>query len=136
LTWLEIRSDLVAIEERAMVKVAAFVLAVWLLAGASLAASPLFSNPDLETKIEALFSPALELADVKFAVDEMVNADFSAAASKKQFDDLTSKLQAMIPAGATAYDKLLILRKFIYERDHGMIIARFNMTKQIRSAKI
>jgi regulator of sirC expression with transglutaminase-like and TPR domain len=99
---------------RAMRRVAAFVLSLALLAASCSAAPALFSNPDLEAKIEALFAQDRDLADVKFAVDEMVNPNFKAEAGKAELDNWTKMLQALLPDSAQNSDKIAALNKLIY----------------------
>jgi regulator of sirC expression with transglutaminase-like and TPR domain len=98
-----------------MNRFAAILALVWVWSEPSLAASPLFTNPELEAHIEAFFAPDRDLADVKFAADEMASPTFHASDAKTELDNLTTKLQAMIPPVSSTKDKLDALRKFIYE---------------------
>jgi regulator of sirC expression with transglutaminase-like and TPR domain len=98
-----------------MIRVAAFVLSFALLAASCSAAPALFSNPDLEAKIEALFAPDRDLADVRATVDAIARPDFPAAVTLKQLDDITAKLKTLLPPNPTTRDKLTALKKLIYE---------------------
>ncbi len=97
-----------------MIRVASSIIGLFFAVAPSFAASSLFTNPALEAKIEALFASGLDLADVKFTVDEMVNPNLKAEYGIAALDVWTSKLRAMLPVAAQTSDKVKALNKLIY----------------------
>jgi regulator of sirC expression with transglutaminase-like and TPR domain len=98
-----------------MIKVAAFIVGLFFGIVSASAAPPLFGDPDLQKAIETLFAPNLDLAEVKFQIDEAVDPRFSIDEGRKEFEALAAKLKAITPPSASVSEKLNILKRFIYE---------------------
>jgi regulator of sirC expression with transglutaminase-like and TPR domain len=98
-----------------MIKVAAFIVGLLFASAPVFAAPPLFGNPDLEKAVETLFAPNLDLAEVKFQIDEAVDPRFTIAEGRKEFEALAAKLKAITAPSASVPEKLNILKRFIYE---------------------
>ena len=91
-------------------------LIAMLLLIAPAAANPLvLDRATLAEKIELLFAPGRDLADVKLADDALANPATDVVAGRNAIDDLASALQQMAAGSLTSLEKLTVLRRFVYE---------------------
>jgi regulator of sirC expression with transglutaminase-like and TPR domain len=74
-----------------------------------------FTNPVLETEVEALFAPGLDLAEIKLATDHLANPSSNLAAERARLHELSRALGEMAAHARTDLEKLAALKKFIYE---------------------
>jgi len=91
-----------------------FLIVVLLFASADVNATSL-EKTTLAEKVELLFAPGRDLADVKLAVDAIANPATDVVAGRKAIDDMTSGLQQMAVGSRTSLEKLTVLRRFVYE---------------------
>jgi regulator of sirC expression with transglutaminase-like and TPR domain len=75
----------------------------------------LFSDPTLEAKLESLFTPGRDLAEIKFTVDQMADPDADIAAASAELDHLADELRKLVAGGRTSAEKLAALKRLIYE---------------------
>jgi regulator of sirC expression with transglutaminase-like and TPR domain len=75
----------------------------------------LFSDPTLEVKLEALFTPGRDLAGIKFTVDQMADPASDLDAASAELDRLTNALRRMAAGARTGAEKLTALKRLIYE---------------------
>ena len=75
----------------------------------------LFSDATLEAKLETLFTPSRDLAEVKLAVDQMANPAADVSGAKTELELLTNALREMAAGAQTGTEKLAALRRLIYD---------------------
>jgi regulator of sirC expression with transglutaminase-like and TPR domain len=92
-----------------------FLIAAWFLTAPVAANPPVPDQATLAEKIELLFAPGRDLADVKLSVDALANPATDVIAGRKAIDELTSALQQMVAGSHTSLEKLTVLRRFVYE---------------------
>ena len=78
-----------------------FVIITWLLVVAAGHAQQ-FSNPELTSHIEALFSGDRNLTDVKFAIDKIVQPSLNSGAAAENIDRMAGELARISAGAATA----------------------------------
>lgn len=98
-----------------MWKVAILFLAFGMSARSCFAEQAMFSNILLERQIEALFSADRDLADVKLAVDAMVDGGGREQRARETIETLAKAAKALSTGHATSLEKLADLRRLIYE---------------------
>jgi regulator of sirC expression with transglutaminase-like and TPR domain len=75
----------------------------------------LFSDPNLEAKLESLFTPGRDLAGIKFTVDQMADQAADIGAANASLNHLTNALRDMVADTRTSPEKLAVLKRLIYE---------------------
>lgn len=72
-----------------------------------------YENKQLERQIESLFSPSLDLLDVKLALDSFAGGtpDYT----KSEIEQMIAALQIMSANALTSGDKLTVLKRFLFE---------------------
>jgi regulator of sirC expression with transglutaminase-like and TPR domain len=74
-----------------------------------------FSDPTLEAKLETLFTPGRDLADIKFVVDAMNDPAADIAVALTSLNQMTITLRHMAAPPKTGAEKLAVLKRFVYE---------------------
>ncbi len=92
-----------------------FLIATLLWVGPAAAGLPVLDRATLAEKVELLFAPGRDLADVKLSVDALANPATDVAAELRAIDELTSALQQLAAGSRTSLEKLTVLRRFVYE---------------------
>ena len=72
-----------------------------------------YENKQLERQIERLFSPSLDLLDVKLALDSMVGG--TTGDTQSEIEQMITALQTMAADARASGDKLKVLKRFLYE---------------------
>lgn len=73
------------------------------------------NNEGLEQRVEALLAPGRDFLDVKLTVDAIVKPSVTIGEGKAAVDELTAALLPMAKDARTAIEKLLVLRRFLYQ---------------------
>ncbi len=58
---------------------------------------------------------AIDFAKAKLAIDKLVDPSIDVKANLKKIDAIVKTIQSLLPAGATSRDKMLAVRKYLYE---------------------
>jgi len=94
---------------------AAALLSVLFLSVEVLAASPEADLAQVQTTTEALFTPGLDLADVKLAIDHLVDPTVNRDAGLREIDRMASDVAAMAGDNAGSAQRLEALKRYLYE---------------------
>lgn len=98
-----------------MQKLFSIAIAVLFFITPAAANTPVLDRATLAEKVELLFTPGRDLADVKLSVDALANPATDIAAGRKAIDDMIVALQKMAAGSRTSFEKLAVLRRFVYE---------------------
>lgn len=85
---------------------------------ALVASLPSVTSADVRSDVRAIFAQDMEtidLARAKLELDRLVMPSVDVAAELAQIDAMATELAAMIPAGADAWAKVEVLRRYLYE---------------------
>lgn len=69
----------------------------------------------LQAEAETLFAPGRDLADVKLAIDHMVDASVNEKAVLATIDRMAEQVKAMTEGGASGGEKVAALKRYLYE---------------------
>ena len=58
---------------------------------------------------------AIDFAQVKLSIDKLVDPSIDVKVNLKKVDAIVAAIQALLPAGATSQDKMLAVKKYLYE---------------------
>lgn len=94
---------------------AAVLLSVLFLSVEVLAAPPEADFAQVQTTTEALFTSGLDLADVKLAIDRMVDPTVNRDAGLREIDRMASDVAAMAGDNAGSAQRLEALKRYLYE---------------------
>lgn len=91
-----------------------FVL-LWVGASSLAAASDDAAIATLQAETEALFKPGRDLAEVKLAIDHMVDPTVDVEAGLAAIDRMAGEVQAMADEATGSAEKLAALKRYVYE---------------------
>ncbi len=89
-----------------------------LIALAIICACSSVASADVRSDVKAIFAQDMEtidLARAKLELDRLVMPSVDVDAEVAQIDAMAAELTAMIPAGADAWEKAEVLRRYLYE---------------------
>jgi regulator of sirC expression with transglutaminase-like and TPR domain len=92
-----------------------FLLLLFLVTPAFSATPSVSDKTTLAEKVELLFAPDRDLADVKLTLDAMVDPSTDVDATRRAIDDLSSSLKLLEVDAHTSLEKLAVLKRFYYE---------------------
>lgn len=114
---------------------AAALLSVLFLSVEVLAAPPEADLAQVQTTTEALFTPGLDLAEVKLAIDRMVDPTVNRDAGLREIDRMANAVAAMAGDNADSAHKLEALKRYLYEAGSWNGDRPFNTIFPIRSGR-
>ncbi|MEM6942452.1 MAG: transglutaminase family protein [Pseudomonadota bacterium] len=77
-----------------------------------------FADAGPREDLAAIFSQdmaSLDLAATKIAIDRMIDPSIDAGAQLAEIDRMAAEVRAMIPLGADSWQKVEVLRRYIYQ---------------------